>query len=63
MFEFPKDDKRRKLWTIRVNRKDSVPSKSSRLCAKHFTNEQFVVNPQVVRSVFTSTDWARVTYT
>jgi hypothetical protein len=45
MFEFPKDDKRRKLWTIRVKRKDFVPSKSSRLCAKHFTNEQFVVNP------------------
>jgi hypothetical protein len=32
MFEFPKDDKHRKLWTIRparINRKDFVQSNSS----------------------------------
>ena len=51
MFEFPKDDKRRKLCTIRVKRKDFVPSKSSRLCANHFTNEQFVVNPLFAASI------------
>ena len=51
MFEFPKDDKRHKLWSIRVKRKDFVPSKSSWLCAKHFTNEQFVVNPLYAASI------------
>jgi hypothetical protein len=29
MFELPNDDKRRKLWTIRVKRKDFVQSNSS----------------------------------
>ena len=48
MFEFPEDDKRRKLWTTRVNRKDFISLKNSRLCAKDFTNEQFVVNPLFV---------------
>jgi hypothetical protein len=50
MFEFPKNDKRRKLSTARVKRKDFVPSKNSKLCAKHFTNEQFVVNLLFVAS-------------
>jgi hypothetical protein len=46
MFELPKDDKRRKLWTIRVNRRISFNRIAllSRLCANHFTNELFVVN-------------------
>jgi hypothetical protein len=46
MFELPKDDKRRKLWTIRVNRRISFNRIAllSRLCAIHFTNELFVVN-------------------
>jgi hypothetical protein len=37
--------------TIRVKRKDFVQSKSSRLCAKHFTNEQFAINPLFGTSV------------
>jgi hypothetical protein len=36
MFEFPEDDKRRKVWTPRVKVNDFITSKSSRLCAKHF---------------------------
>jgi hypothetical protein len=60
MFELPKDDKRRKLWTIRVNRRISFNRIAllSRLCANHFTNEL----AQVDRGVLTSTDWAQVTY-
>ena len=38
MFEFPEDDKRRKVWTPRVKVNDFITSKSSRLCAKHFAN-------------------------
>ncbi|KAL3877441.1 hypothetical protein ACJMK2_035147 [Sinanodonta woodiana] len=45
LFEFPKDEKRRKVWISRIKRKDFRPSKTSRLCAKHFTNDQFVVDP------------------
>ena len=51
LFEFPKDEKRRKAWTIRVKRKDFVPSKTSRLCSKHFTNDQFVVNPALALKI------------
>ena len=51
MFEFPKDEKRRKAWTAKVKRKDFVPSSTSRLCAKHFTNDQFVVDPILAMSV------------
>ena len=53
MFELPKDDKCRKLWTIRMERRISFNRIAllSRLCAKHFINEQFVVNPLFVASI------------
>ncbi|KAL3882436.1 hypothetical protein ACJMK2_028775, partial [Sinanodonta woodiana] len=51
LFEFPKDEKRRKVWISRIKRKDFRPSKTSRLCAKHFTNDQFVVDPLLAMTI------------
>ncbi|XP_076085026.1 uncharacterized protein LOC143055858 isoform X2 [Mytilus galloprovincialis] len=51
LFEFPKDDHRRKQWTIKVKRKNFQPSNTSRLCAKRFSNDQFVVNPLFAASI------------
>ncbi|CAC5363249.1 unnamed protein product [Mytilus coruscus] len=51
LFEFPKDDRRRKQWTIKVKRKKFQPSNTLRLCAKHFSNDQLVVNPLFTASI------------
>ncbi|KAL3890116.1 hypothetical protein ACJMK2_002409 [Sinanodonta woodiana] len=51
LFEFPKDEKRRKVWISRIKRKDFRLSKTSRLCAKHFTNDQFVVDPLLAMTI------------
>ena len=51
LFEFPKDEKRRKVWISRIKRKKFRPSKTSRLCAKHFTNDQFVVDPSLAMTI------------
>lgn len=51
LFEFPKDDKRRKVWISRIKRKDFNPSKTSRLCSKHFTNDQIVVDPSLAMTI------------
>ena len=39
LHQFPKIDSVRKDWLERINRAGFVPSKNSRLCAKHFSPE------------------------
>ena len=50
MFTFPKDPKRRKLWIDRLNRgqtatKTFAPNSHSKLCIKHFDDNQFIIHP------------------
>lgn len=51
LFEFTKDEMKRKMWTIQSKRKDFVPSKTFRLCLKHFRNDQFVLNPALALKI------------
>ena len=49
MFTFPKDPKRRKLWIDRLNRgqtatKIFAPNSHSKLCIKHFDDNQFIIH-------------------
>ncbi|KAH9382813.1 hypothetical protein HPB48_023375 [Haemaphysalis longicornis] len=39
--------KRRKVWLHRIGRKDFQPTKSSKLCESHFTEDQF--EPNILR--------------
>ena len=56
LFKFPKDPKRKKTWLDQLNRahtatKNFVPSTCSRLCMKHFDDDQYIINPQFAESI------------
>jgi hypothetical protein len=51
MFVFPQDKKNRRVWTLKVKRKDWEPSKYSRLCSEHFEEDCFVVRPSVAAAI------------
>lgn len=56
MFRFPRDPKRRKLWIDRLNRgqtatKKFEPNSHSKLCMKHFDENQFVINPKFAEQI------------
>lgn len=40
---FPKDEKLHRLWLKAICRKGFVPTKFSRLCRKHFTEDDYQV--------------------
>uniref|UniRef100_A0A3P9ILE3 THAP-type domain-containing protein n=1 Tax=Oryzias latipes TaxID=8090 RepID=A0A3P9ILE3_ORYLA len=42
---FPKDMSVRAEWIVRVRREDFTPSKTSRVCSRHFQKGDFVNNP------------------
>ncbi|XP_045180647.1 uncharacterized protein LOC123539930 [Mercenaria mercenaria] len=58
-FLFPKDEYLRQKWTNNLNSLRSVdgklvpfvPSKTSRVCLRHFTDDSFVHSPSVMKSV------------
>ncbi|XP_053403685.1 uncharacterized protein LOC123546133 isoform X1 [Mercenaria mercenaria] len=58
-FLFPKDENLRQKWTNNLNSLRSVdgklvpfvPSKTSRVCLRHFTDDSFVHSPSVMKSV------------
>ncbi|GIY66236.1 THAP-type domain-containing protein [Caerostris extrusa] len=41
-FQFHKEEHRRNLWLLKINRKDYSPSKNAVVCIKHFS-EKFVI--------------------
>ncbi|XP_024136787.1 THAP domain-containing protein 1 [Oryzias melastigma] len=44
-FRFPlRDPERLKMWLLNINRKDWIPSTSSRLCSQHFEKDQIILN-------------------
>eukprot|EP00095_Tigriopus_kingsejongensis_P006151 maker-scaffold40_size501252-snap-gene-0.12 protein:Tk06151 transcript:maker-scaffold40_size501252-snap-gene-0.12-mRNA-1 annotation:"PREDICTED: uncharacterized protein LOC101167150" len=43
-FQFPLDPKRRQAWVAEVNRPNWSPTKNSRLCEVHFTQDQYFFN-------------------
>ena len=43
-FKFPENAKLRKEWLIRMKRESFEPTKHSRLCAEHFTQDSFKQN-------------------
>ncbi|KAJ8319804.1 hypothetical protein KUTeg_001391 [Tegillarca granosa] len=51
LFTFPKDSERRELWIGNINRENFEPAPHSRLCALHFTPDQFVINPELAKSI------------
>ncbi|XP_052084466.1 uncharacterized protein LOC127721708 [Mytilus californianus] len=51
LFTFPKDPDRRKIWIHKVKRQNFVPTEHSRLCAKHFDFDQFVIDARIASSV------------
>lgn len=56
MFTFPKDPKRRKLWIDRLNRGQSAtktfaPNSHSKLCIKHFDDNQFIIHPTFAEQI------------
>ncbi|CAG2248189.1 unnamed protein product [Mytilus edulis] len=54
MFKFPeKDLERRQIWIgkVALKRKDFQPSPFARVCARHFTNDQFVIDPSLAVSI------------
>jgi len=42
-FQFPKDKNLRQKWIRAIPRKDWIPTNSSRVCAKHFCTNDFLV--------------------
>ena len=50
-FLFPKDQARRRAWTIRVSKKDFRPTKYSVLCSDHFEPQCFETPPSVYESL------------
>uniref|UniRef100_A0A2L2YRM5 THAP domain-containing protein 1-like n=1 Tax=Parasteatoda tepidariorum TaxID=114398 RepID=A0A2L2YRM5_PARTP len=38
---FPTDAERKKLWLTKIRRDDFTPSKCSKVCSKHFTEDCF----------------------
>ncbi|CAC5364335.1 THAP2 [Mytilus coruscus] len=51
LLTFPKDPDRRKIWIQKVKRQNFVPTEHSRLCAKHFDFDQFVIDARIASSV------------
>lgn len=51
LFTFPKFPRLRKEWTLRLKRKDFVPTDYSRLCQVHFAPESFTKDPRIVSSI------------
>jgi hypothetical protein len=49
MYLFPRDVKFRKIWVRNLRRDGFVPTATSRLCGKHFTDDQFSVHPSVAK--------------
>ena len=47
MYLFPKDAK----WTVRLNSDEYQPSEYTKLCERHFENDQFVVNSELAVSI------------
>lgn len=48
-FQFPKDDKRKKEWTCRINRDNFQPSSSSVLCSDHFSRDSYTYDQGLLR--------------
>lgn len=44
MFRIPKDPNLRKLWLLAIRRVNFTPSKTTVICEKHFTPEDYEVN-------------------
>ena len=56
MFLFPKDLKRRKIWIQRLNRGQTattnfIPKSHSKICLKHFDDNQFLISPKLAEAV------------
>ena len=45
--KFPEDKAVRKAWLVKMKRENFVPSRHSRVCSLHFTNESFRRSPVV----------------
>jgi len=52
-FKFPQDPKLQREWLIKIKKECFMPSKRSRVCVKHFTEDSFEQN-LVVRSLLGS---------
>ena len=50
-FSFPEKNPLRQCWINKVRRKNWKPSKSSKLCSKHFEDSCFVQNLVVLESI------------
>ncbi|KAJ8300276.1 hypothetical protein KUTeg_021795 [Tegillarca granosa] len=50
MFSFPKDAKRRRLWLINIKRDKFLPANAAKLCERHFSSDQFTMDPTTARS-------------
>lgn len=44
MFRIPNNPKLRKLWLIAIRRVNFTPSKTTTICEKHFTPEDYEIN-------------------
>ncbi|XP_033753037.1 THAP domain-containing protein 2-like [Pecten maximus] len=51
LYIFPKDKTLRKIWTGKLRRQEFSPSQHSKLCERHFEDDQFAVNPIVLKSL------------
>eukprot|EP00795_Rhopilema_esculentum_P005350 gene5350-525_t len=49
--KFPEDKAVRKAWLVKIKRENFVPSRHSRVCSLHFTNESFLRSPVVNNSL------------
>ncbi|XP_055944706.1 uncharacterized protein LOC129975640 [Argiope bruennichi] len=41
VYQFPRDENAKRAWLSAINREDFVPTKYSKVCAKHFSDDQF----------------------
>ena len=56
MFLFPKDLERKKIWIQLLNRGGTattnfVPTSHSKICFKHFDDNQFLISPKIAQAV------------
>ena len=56
MFLFPKDIKRSKIWIQRLNRgrtatTNFIPQSHSKICFKHFEDNEFLISPKLAEAV------------
>ena len=56
VFLFPKDLKRRKIWTQLLNKgrtakTNFIPKSHSKICFKHFDDNQFLISPKLAETV------------